>query len=399
MLWPLAARASYLPFDTSLNLKIGIGTTQPPNAGLAVMSGNVGIGTWIPSSALVVNGNVGVGVGPVTANGPLQIRAGTDENGFFQSNQNLADGIAFSSVNDLNSANKGLELRGSIVQLSSIGTNPIYFLTNDSLNSQATIRETIDKNGNIGIGTYGSGGVLNQRLTIVGNIGIGTSGPPGDLFTNNAAPNGGMIVEGNVGIGSAAPGQKLDVQGTVRTIGFTMSGQGPVSGYVLTASDSGGDAVWTSSGAAGGWTVSGSNVYETSGGNVGIGTTYVTGGAALTVMNGNVGIGTWAPNSSVSINGSLSLADQNVTSNTTLNSANYTVNVNTAGGPVTITLPTAVGIDGRCYKITDAGGDAGANNITIASNGGTITGSSTQTMIDSYSSYDICSNGTNWLIS
>ena len=41
---------------------------------------------------------------------------------------------------------------------------------------------------------------------------------------------------------------------------------------------------------SGGWTQSGSNVYETLGGNVGIGTTLLT-TAALTVMNGNVGIG------------------------------------------------------------------------------------------------------------
>ena len=37
---------------------------------------------------------------------------------------------------------------------------------------------------------------------------------------------------GNVGIGSTAPGQTLDVTGTVRAIGFTMSGQTPMSGYV-----------------------------------------------------------------------------------------------------------------------------------------------------------------------
>ena len=53
-----------------------------------------------------------------------------------------------------------------------------------------------------------------------------------------------------------------------------------------------GDTTWSSAGGVSGWTVSGSNVYETAGGNVGIGTTFLT-TAALTVMNGNVGIGTW----------------------------------------------------------------------------------------------------------
>jgi hypothetical protein len=109
------------------------------------------------------------------------------------------------------------------------------------------------------------------------------------------------IVQGNVGIGSAAPGQKLDVQGTVRMTGLTMSGQTPISGYVLTASDSSGDTTWSSPGTVGGWTVSGNNVYETSSGNVGIGTTTVSQGA-LVITNGNVGIGTWAPINSLDIN-------------------------------------------------------------------------------------------------
>jgi len=93
-----------------------------------------------------------------------------------------------------------------------------------------------------------------------------------------------------------APGQALDVTGTVRTTGFAMSGFSPSTGYVLTASDNSGNVTWSAPGsvAAGGWTPSGNNVYETNGGNVGIGTTLLT-TAALSVMNGNVGIGTWVP--------------------------------------------------------------------------------------------------------
>jgi len=91
---------------------------------------------------------------------------------------------------------------------------------------------------------------------------------------------------GNIGIGSASPGQKLDVQGTVRATAFIGDGSGLI-------------------GVSNGWTSSGNNVYETSGGNVGIGTTLLT-TAALTVMNGNVGIGTWVPGSTLAVNGSIS---------------------------------------------------------------------------------------------
>ena len=69
------------------------------------------------------------------------------------------------------------------------------------------------------------------------------------------------------------------------------------------ASDSSGDATWSSPGSVAGWTISGTNLYNTTSGNVGIntlngsnvgiGTTTPQG--AFVVTNGNVGIGTWAP--------------------------------------------------------------------------------------------------------
>src|SRR5580658_7212308 len=75
------------------------------------------------------------------------------------------------------------------------------------------------------------------------NIGIGTSTPQAAFAVTNGnvgigtwtAAGGNLIINGggNVGIGSAWPGQALDVQGTVRTTNFTMSGQTPISGYVL----------------------------------------------------------------------------------------------------------------------------------------------------------------------
>jgi hypothetical protein len=105
---------------------------------------------------------------------------------------------------------------------------------------------------------------------------------------------------GNVGIGSVSPVQALDVIGTVRATNFTLTGQTPTAGYVLTASDSSGDATWSSAGAVGGWTVNGTNVYATTGSNnVGIGTTTPQG--SLVVTNGNVGIGTWAPVGSLDV--------------------------------------------------------------------------------------------------
>ena len=73
-----------------------------------------------------------------------------------------------------------------------------------------------------------------------------------------------------------------------------MSGASPALGYVLTSADSVGNATWSTAGSVSGWTTSGNDVYETLGGNVGIGTIILSNGA-LMVMNGNVGVGTWKP--------------------------------------------------------------------------------------------------------
>src|SRR5207248_1857679 len=75
----------------------------------------------------------------------------------------------------------------------------------------------------------------------------------------------------------------------------------PLSGYVLTSSDSAGNATWSSAGGVSGWTITNTNdVYETNNGNVGIGTSKTT-TAALSVMNGNVGIGTWKPTAALAV--------------------------------------------------------------------------------------------------
>ena len=141
------------------------------------------------------------------------------------------------------------------------------------INNPATSPFIVTSAGNVGIGTI----TPQTGLAITnGNVGIGTW----------TAGGGSLIVAtGNVGIGTLTPGTKLDVFGTVRMTGLTMSGQTPSSGYVLTASDSGGDATWSSAGSVSGWTIAGNNIYNTNSGNVGINT-----------LNGsNVGIGTSTP--------------------------------------------------------------------------------------------------------
>ena len=178
-------------------------------------------------------------------------------------------------------------------------------------------------NGNVGIGTWVARTALDVEgtfsiVSLAGNVGIGSLTPGSTLDVNGAirsTASGNSYFTGNLGVGTTNPGTVLDVTGAVRMTGMTLTGNGAANGYVLTASDSAGDSMWSSAGGVSGWTVSGNNVYETGNGNVGIGTTFLT-TAALTVMNGNVGIGTWAPGLMLDVKGTLR------TSNLTMSNGN-----------------------------------------------------------------------------
>lgn len=87
----------------------------------------------------------------------------------------------------------------------------------------------------------------------------------------------------------------------------------------------------------------------------------------------------------------------NPTTDTTLGATSYMVDCNAVGGAFTITLPTAVGINGRIYNIRKS--DSSNNIITVDANGTeTINGSLTITISTQYTNITIMSNGANWII-
>src|SRR6266478_5642305 len=78
--WPAAA--SYMPFNTSVNMNIGIGTSTPQSA-FAVVNGNVGIGTWTTGGGnLIVNGGGNVGIGSAWPGQKLDVQGTLRMTGF-----------------------------------------------------------------------------------------------------------------------------------------------------------------------------------------------------------------------------------------------------------------------------------------------------------------------------
>jgi hypothetical protein len=86
-----------------------------------------------------------------------------------------------------------------------------------------------------------------------------------------------------------------------------------------------------------------------------------------------------------------------ISTGTTLDTTHYMANVDAAGGAVTITLPTAVGITGRLYVIRRV--NSGANAVTVDGAGSeTINGATTYSLTVQYQTVSLMSDGAGWMI-
>jgi len=163
------AGSSYLPVTGS---NIGIGTSTP-NGAFIVMSGNVGIGTWIPASKLQVVGTV----------------AATAFSG---------DGSALTGIASAGGWNDG-------------GTNVYTSATTDTVGigttNPSTTLEIVKQSANppLMVSSVFNGDGEYLIVHSSGNVGVGTTTPVG-AFT---------VMNGNAGIGTWSPTVKLEVNGDI----------------------------------------------------------------------------------------------------------------------------------------------------------------------------------------
>lgn len=86
-------------------------------------------------------------------------------------------------------------------------------------------------------------------------------------------------------------------------------------------------------------------------------------------------------------------------SSPTLTDANQVVLVNSTAAVRTVTLPTAVGREGRRFTIKDWKGTAATNSITVDADGTeTIDGATTYVMNTNYESVTVVSDNAGWSI-
>ena len=106
---------------------------------------------------------------------------------------------------------------------------------------------------------------------------------------------------------------------------------------------------------------------------------------------GNVGIGTTVPKSNLDVSGSFSIKVDVITTNTALDETHHTAIVSNGS---TITIPTAVGVQGRRYNIIRSG----TSNVLInTTSGQTISGDSSLTLTSQWDSVEVVSDNSNWV--
>ncbi|MGC4101986.1 beta strand repeat-containing protein [Ferruginibacter sp.] len=113
---------------------------------------------------------------------------------------------------------------------------------------------------------------------------------------------------------------------------------------------------------------------------------------------GNLGIATTAPNSTFDVRGSVSTNYRGFTAATTATASDNLL-VFTGTTATTVTLPTAVGCDGRSYMIKNASTTGPTPVLTIATTSSqTIDGSASWTLTSAFETVTLISNGANWNI-
>ena len=116
------------------------------------------------------------------------------------------------------------------------------------------------------------------------------------------------------------------------------------------------------------------------------------------VSYAQVGVGTVTPNSTLDVRGSMSTNYRSFTVNTSATATDNLL-VFTGTTAVTVTLPTAVGCDGRSYMIKNASTTGPTPVVTIATTAAqTIDGAGSWTLSSAYETITLISNGANWHI-
>lgn len=251
--------------------------------------------------------------------------------------------------------------------------------------------------------------------TFAGNVSVGGNHAVtgNETITGNASVNGNAVVNGTLNINNVATNSSVDSvlvisnglvekrkvsdaafgnairrinnnADTAQVIAFTTNGTDLT---VSNASTNGTDSIFL-------------NVPNASATARGVMTTQAQSFAGTKTFQNEVLVGsTGVANSTVQVDGSISMAIRTVNASDNVTTTDNTILANTTGNPLTLTLPSASGITGRIYTIKKVGTGDLDNPLTINPAGSAkIEGGSTYVMYNDWTYISIQTDGTNWYI-
>lgn len=115
------------------------------------------------------------------------------------------------------------------------------------------------------------------------------------------------------------------------------------------------------------------------------------------LSSGRFGIGTSSPTATLGVAGPIATALSTKTADYTLTDSDSIIVGDATSGPITLTLPTAVGRTGVEFKFKKV--DSSANSVVVATTSGqTIDGASSYIMPAQYAAVVLVSDNTQWLV-
>lgn len=374
------------------------------NYALITAGGDIGLGTSAPTSPIdmIANnstGNVALIRSTTTTSGTILNIIGTST-ALASGNEGL--NIAISGANGTNA------ITATGARISVTNTN-VTSGTNVGLDLTASGATTANNALNIAAGAVtlnGSAGTSGQVLTSAGANTLPTWSTPS---AGSPAGNFGNVQINRNGAFAVAGSDSLDFESAT---GLSVKGNTNVSGSV----GLGGTAVTTivTSGitkayvyGAQGWDYGGLKAYLEFDGGANSYLVMRNGSSANTIQlatassptyfntGSNFGIGTASPNSTLHANGSVSYAYTAQTTTYPITATDYAINC--TSGTFTATLPTAVGITGRIYFITNSG----AGTVTLATTSSqtfaNVVATPTTLPLATLTGIVVMSDGANWL--
>lgn len=367
----MGSGAGNLTLTGTPNIGIGVNTLAAITSGIKNIA--IGFNALAANTTGFNNTSVGSGSLDVNTTGGRNVAVGSDALGV-----NLVgnDNVAIGDRALLNNTSNGNTSVGSSSLDANTTGNSNTGIGHDALganntgsNNTGVGRQALVSNTSGGANTAIGANALDDTTTASNNTAVGNSALGMNIVGSDGVAVGRSSLSDSIGSFNTAVGSTAGNTITTGTNNTFLGYNSDATGVALTNA-----------------MALGANTSVTASNSVVIGDS-----ATFVGLNG---IG--AANSKLQVDGAIATPVRTESAAYPVVETDSVILVDATAAPVTITLPTPVGITGRRYTVKKI--DATANAVTIATAAGTIDGAATKVTTVQYTSFDFVSDGANWFI-